>query len=681
MPPKKQSKSAPKRKRPNPEDGQKNSGKQKNGSEKNISLRKQPVTMTKDELSDYDSEENGESDFEMPLPSDTAENDFPEEEFEEEEEMNGTESEEKEGDSKGEGEDESRPNKKQKTETSRESHQKQKQLKNERKAARPNYKEIVYPAKKLWEELRQKRLEPKKRQQLMEQMMELMKGKVREFIFKHDASRIVQTCVKYANASQRAVIAEELLGTYTDLAKAKYGRFLVVKIMNYCPKIRENVIKEFYGKVSKLIRHREASWVIEEAYSSYASAEQRTSLLQEFYGPEFALFKSSNKKTKSLGELLRDQPAKKPAILKHLKETLSGVLDKGTIGHSIVHRGLLDYMSHADEKAIADMVEVVREQCVEILHTREGSQVTMLCLLHGTPKDRKFIVRSMKPFVVKICKEEYGHITLLRMFDVVDDTVLVGKNILSEITKNIEEIANDKYGKRVLLYLLAGRHRKYFTPSVIDSLASGDDIRQKTSKKDPQVRQKELLAYVSQSLLDYVRDNTAELIKDSTGGCFLVKEALLHAEGEKAEAINSLVDLCAKDPTETDEGDEHVFEVTCAGRVIKELVQSSGRSEKNSDEQDVREKKITIPSTPLDFAPALLESIRPYLLHHALHGGSFIIVALAENPATSRQALKELQGQKSQLEKALRDADDKKKERQEGQKALNPGVKVLVKLL
>ena len=40
------------------------------------------------------------------------------------------------------------------------------------------------------------------------------------------------------------------------------------------------------------------------------------------------------------------------------------------------------------------------------------------------------MIKSMKTYVAKICKEEYGHMVLLAMFDVVDDTKLVSKAIL-----------------------------------------------------------------------------------------------------------------------------------------------------------------------------------------------------------------------------------------------------------
>lgn len=45
-------------------------------------------------------------------------------------------------------------------------------------------------------------------------------------------------------------------------------------------------------------------------------------------------------------------------------------------------------------------------------------------------KDRKCILKSFKTYVVKICKEEYGHMVALALFDVIDDTKLAQKAFL-----------------------------------------------------------------------------------------------------------------------------------------------------------------------------------------------------------------------------------------------------------
>jgi len=40
------------------------------------------------------------------------------------------------------------------------------------------------------------------------------------------------------------------------------------------------------------------------------------------------------------------------------------------------------------------------------------------------------ILKSFKTYVSKICKEEYGYLVMLAVFDVVDDTKLVQKALL-----------------------------------------------------------------------------------------------------------------------------------------------------------------------------------------------------------------------------------------------------------
>ena len=54
----------------------------------------------------------------------------------------------------------------------------------------------------------------------------------------------------------------------------------------------------------------------------------------------------------------------------------------------------------------------------------------MTCRCGSLWQDRKVIIKTMKTFVVKIAKEEFGHMVLLAAFDVIDDTKFVQKVIL-----------------------------------------------------------------------------------------------------------------------------------------------------------------------------------------------------------------------------------------------------------
>ena len=60
--------------------------------------------------------------------------------------------------------------------------------------------------------------------------MDVLRGKVKDIVFKHDASRIVQTAVKWGGAKERNEIAEELKGQYKELAQSKYSKVRPLRI-------------------------------------------------------------------------------------------------------------------------------------------------------------------------------------------------------------------------------------------------------------------------------------------------------------------------------------------------------------------------------------------------------------------------------------------------------------------
>lgn len=194
-------------------------------------------------------------------------------------------------------------------------------------------------------------------------------------------------------------------------------------------------------------------------------------------------------------------------------------------------------MTYAEEKQIPDMLELLKEHLVTILHTREGARVAQLCIAHAGPKDRKLIIKSLKGFIVKIAKEQYGHAMLLSIFDCVDDTKFLEKAVIGELItdgvgpgETFGDLIRDKYGSRVILYLLCGRDRKQQPAFIIKELEEMDAVRARTSKKDDATRRSELLKAISDPLIETVTARCAELIRDANGSAILI-ETVLHAEG------------------------------------------------------------------------------------------------------------------------------------------------------
>jgi pumilio family protein 6 len=202
---------------------------------------------------------------------------------------------------------------------------------------------------------------------------------------------------------------------------------------------------------------------------------------------------------------------------------------------SLFHRALWEFTSLATESQIQDIIELVKDHLVHILHTREGALITQTCLLHSSPKNRKHILKSFKGFYKKIAKEQYGHAVLLTLFDCVDDTVLVQKIVLSELWQEemgetFVSLLRDRYGSRVFLYILSGREGRYQPRYLIEELMKMDEIRNKTSKKDDPLRQKELIEAISQPCLSVFQTHTNELLRDKQGGLVLL-EGLKHLNG------------------------------------------------------------------------------------------------------------------------------------------------------
>ena len=530
----------------------------------------------------------------------------------------------------------------------------------------------------------------------------------KKVIFKHDASRIIQCCLKYGSPKQRDAIAAELKGHYTELSKSQYGRFIVSKILNYCsPQYRNDVITEFYGKVRKLIRHKEASQVLEEAYSQFANASQRSALMEEFYGPEFALFKS--KDTKNIQDVLASNPAKKESIVRHLKEVVYSILEKGTcnIGQiSIIHRAILEYMTYSEDKAIQDLIEVLKDHLVHILHTREGCRVAQLCLLNSTPKNRKHIIKSLKGFMTKVAREQYGHAVLITIFETVDDTVLVQKAVLGEMVKDepaspeesFAHLLRNKYASRVFLFLLSGRNRKYQPAYLVNELEEMDAVRSKTSKKDDVLRKQELKDAVTVPLMNAFEKNSNTLLRDKAAGQVLIEliknvtggvpfsRPKTHLLADKSSLFEALTAVTVDAPDESaptesaapekafnavrnlkNEADKALLEETLimddhilanrnATMTLKTILSGN------------RTGKDTTEAGNAEFAAALFKTIQPHLSKWINYcasepmrtsGTSFVLLNIFESgdewlKSEIRKSMAEILKQKSQLEELIK---------------------------
>ncbi|KAM3846165.1 pumilio homolog 3 [Vipera latastei] len=459
---------------------------------------------------------------------------------------------------------------------------KKKELKQNRQLTdKANY-DIIIKGKQIWEILRRKNCDKEKRKKLLGDLQELLHGKIKNMAFGHDSTRVIQCYIQFGSEEQRQEVFEELKESFKELSKSKYSRNIVKKFLMYGtkPQIAE-IIKSFKGEVKKMLRHTEASAVVEYAYNDKAILEQRNMLTEELYGNIFQVYKTADRST--LGEVLEVQPEKREAIMDEMKQILTPMAQKeAVIKHSLVHKVFLDFFTYAISKQRSEMIEAIREAVIYLAHTHDGARVAMHCLWHGTPKDRKVIVKTMKTYVEKIATGEFSYLVLLAAFDCIDDTKLVKQLIISELNGNLPTVINNKYGRKVVLYLLSPRDPTYFPPAIIKILQQGDGNAH--SKKDADVRHHELLEAISPPLLQHLSAHAEEMVMDKAA--FIAVTGILKAAvGDVQPAMKAIASLAAREMIPGGEGGElHIAEHPAGHLVLKWLIEQDEKRRESGRE-------------------------------------------------------------------------------------------------
>lgn len=570
--------------------------------------------------------------------------------------LNAASSDEDELDNSDEEQEEVDEEKAQKT---KESRAEQKRLKDERKKGRQHGEKIQH-IKKLWEQLRVKSgITPEARKKLVDGIWDQTHDIIKDLVLKHDSTRVIQTIFKYADKEKRLAITKALKGSYVELAKSSYGKYLLVKILHYGSKeVRDGVLNELHGNFRKLMRHKEGAYVIEDAYRDYSTAAQKRQIVREFYGSEFAVFKDQ-KDTRTLKDIIAENPDKRPFLMKNLKGTIESAVLKGSIGFTIIHAAMLEYVRNIDPNSSEreDFIDLITEQFAEVVHTNEGSQVASIVFSMATAKERKGLVRSLRSFASKCCEDEYGQYVMLALFNTVDDTVLVTKAFTPDFKENLTDLLTSKSGRRPFLYTLVGRNSRYFTKPTIDRLNVVDEFKKGTSKKDDEVRRLELNKGFSPLILELIANQAPELLKDNLGSQFIA-EALLYAhDTDRTAAAEAVVMAFAGSPEE----ESHLIHEPVSQRTLRTLIQEGHYNGK--------EKKIERTTEPeLDFKSMLLPVVYEHVVEWATGDGSFVLVALLENLQDK---------EKKEFKKALKSHSKDIKKAAES----NKGSKLLLELL
>ncbi|XP_052189701.1 pumilio homolog 24 [Diospyros lotus] len=505
-----------------------------------------------------------------------------------------------------------------------------KELAEARKKKRKPYYNLEQELASLWEKMRQRDIAKEDRSKLVSEALQKMKGKIPEIASSHVSSRVLQTCIKYCSQAERDAVYKELRPHFLTLACNTYAVHLVKKMLDNASKEQfEEFISFIHGHVASLLRHMVGSVVIEHAYQ-LGNATQKQSLLTELYSPELQLFKDLvSKKESRLVDVISNLGLQKGSVLRHMSSVFQPILEKGIVDHSIIHKALIEYLTIADQSSAADVLQQLSGPLlVRMIYTREGSRIAMLCIKHGSSKERKKIIKGMKGYVGKIVHDQCGTMVLVCILSIVDDTKLVAKVVVRELQTILKELVMDKNGRRPLLQLLRPNCPRYFSPDDLASLnlsisslcTKGEskvnselDNQKKSSeageegednsdregvigesnkdaapgqnvhlteggKKDPFLRRQELLlnSGLAESLIDTCIENAEELLRSNFGREIIYEVAIGGDRGilrptldAKLEALHgAIASLVAQPKAE----EEHLLENFHSSRTIRKLV-------------------------------------------------------------------------------------------------------------
>ncbi|KAF2200049.1 ARM repeat-containing protein [Delitschia confertaspora ATCC 74209] len=600
--------------------------------------------------------------------------------------------------------------------SSKEAHAKQKALAKERKAAKPNA-DIIGRSKKIWERLRLKSHVPQdERKELLTELFEIVTGRVKDFVFKHDSVRVIQCALKYSTMEQRRMIAKELKGEYKVLAESRYAKFLIAKLLeNGDNEIRDMIVSEFYGHVRQLINHPEAAWILDDTYRAVAIPKQKARLLREWYGPEFSIkgLATEAEATADLAAILKENPEKRKPIMEFLANMINQLIQKKLTGFTMLHDAMLQYFlacqpgtSEANEflehlKPDATLKEGEEPDNVDLLKnlafTKSGSRLVSLAFAYGGAKDRKVFLRPYKDTIETMVYDQYAHHVLLAAMAVTDDTRLTSKTIFSELLptgdtlgEKVLNLANDTRARTILLYPFAGDAKWLFPEGDAKKrLEELYAIRATTSKKDAKVRSLELAKSIEPQLLDAVTSSAAAFSTTTFGYQFMTEVLLGAPEVEptkRQEALKAVAGLAeGLEPSDSTTRDALS---SAKMKMFKTLVQGG--------QFDPQSKKVVPVEPRLGFADMFWNIIKDNLATWATGDGSFVIVGLLESEDFSGKdkVLKALKKQREALKEAANPggvpvngaADDKaakkgRKGKPTGKLPGNAGARILLEKL
>lgn len=387
----------------------------------------------------------------------------------------------------------------------------QRTLAAERRSKR-SHAEVIEGLRKQWDIIRQKNIDVKDKVGPIATALNIIKDSIHELALKRDASKMIQTIITYADEPSREAIAKEIKGSVNLLAQNTYAIHVLNKLVKESAGCRDILMSGFRGHVDKLFKSKGGCAFLDELYRSL-NATKRMSLLAEMYSRELALPGANS--AVSLSEIIASNPARRDFVLAQVKQRVETLLQRSLLNYQCVQRIVNEYLSCETFSKSTEMTEKFIEHVQVMTDYQEGCEAIVRIVALSAAKERKAMVKAFKTMLQKLLTEGNKVQIILALLLYVDDTVLMGKALVQEISKDLESVVFSRFSSRAILLVLAGAFSQYITPPMAAFFEKVTPLSETTTKKDAAVKRSELQEYLMPALRVFVKENLQRMIEDT----------------------------------------------------------------------------------------------------------------------------------------------------------------------
>jgi hypothetical protein len=343
------------------------------------------------------------------------------------------------------------------------------------------------------------------------------KSKLPDYISNPKGSRQFQQFIKLGSKEHRNEAIEALVKQVPDLAMRNiYALLTLEKVVTYGLKSDESFTTDRLLKpvmtdrktIEKLLFHRLGCKFLNKLYLHPAiKPAMKKQMMQIVLRP---------RAVEVLGE-------SKEKMRKHYLETAKKCIDKELLGFEMIQKLLKEAVSEfSDDQAFnEELLGMAADGLPHLLSSRDGVHVVVKLLGLASAKQKKSFIKELKGKFAEMAKNSVTSIVILRILECVDDTVLVGKSVLSELIGSDystgKDLLLDATGRIPFLFAMEGLEMKsgryYFQPD--RQLLQACPCP--TALKEKQTRVSEISSKLVPSVLKIVKTNISEFVQSDSG--------------------------------------------------------------------------------------------------------------------------------------------------------------------